>query len=134
VADRIHFYPQVHPGELLSRCAEHDVGLALEQPVSRNRLETVTNKIFFYLLAGLAVAATDTPGQRRVMSEVPDAGFLYSPGDHAALARGLQRWLDDPAALQRARAAALEAARTRWSWEIEREQLLRAVRRVLPLD
>lgn len=133
VAGRMHFYPQVHPSELLSRCAEHDVGLALEQPVRRNKLETVSNKIFFYLLAGLAVAASDTPGQRRIMSTVPDAGFSYAPGDHAALARGLQRWLDDPAELQRAKAAALEAARSRWSWEVEREILVAKVRQVLPI-
>jgi glycosyltransferase involved in cell wall biosynthesis len=133
VAGRTHFHPQVHPGDLLSRCAEHDIGLALEQPVRRNKLETVSNKIFFYLLAGLAVAASDTPGQRRIMSAVPDAGFSYAPGDHAALARGLQRWLDDPAELQRAKTAALEAARTRWSWEVEREILVAKVRQILPI-
>jgi glycosyltransferase involved in cell wall biosynthesis len=131
IAERMHFHPQVHPGELLSRCAEHDVGLALEQPVRRNKLETASNKIFFYLLAGVAVAASDTPGQTGVMRALPDAGFSYPPGDHAALALGLQRWIDDPAALQRAKAAALEAARTRWCWEVEREAWLARVRQVL---
>lgn len=133
VADRIYFHDQVHPSELLSRSAEHDIGFALEQPVSRNRLETVTNKIFFYLTAGLAVAATQTPGQARIVGALGEAALAYPPGDHVALARGLQRWLDDPSALQRAKAAALEAARTRWCWEIERERLLGAVCSVLPL-
>jgi glycosyltransferase involved in cell wall biosynthesis len=134
VASRVHFHEQVHPNELLSRSAEHDIGLALEQPVSRNRLETATNKIFFYLCAGLAVAATATPGQTRIVDQLDRAALSYPPGDHVALATGLQRWLDDPAALARAKTASLEAARTRWCWEIEREQLLACVRRVLPGD
>ncbi|HMI92418.1 MAG TPA: glycosyltransferase [Polyangiales bacterium] len=128
IAERVFFHEQVQPGELLSRTAEHDIGLALEQPVSRNRLLTVTNKIFFYLVAGLAVAATETPGQTPIMSQLADSGFSYPPGDHEQLARGLQRWLDDRPALQRTRAAALEAARTRFCWEIERDKLLAAVR------
>ena len=130
IAERVFFHDKVHPQELLSRASEHDVGLALEQPVSRNRMLTVTNKSFFYMLAGLAVVATDTPGQRSVMAQLPD-GFSYPPGDHHALAGGLQRWLDDPAALARARVAALEAARTRFHWELEREALLAVVRDAL---
>jgi glycosyltransferase involved in cell wall biosynthesis len=131
VAERVFFHEQVHPHELLSRSAEHDIGLALEQPVTRNHRLTVSNKMFFYLLAGLAVAATETTGQAAIMQQLSGAGFSYSPGDHAGLARGLQRWLDDRLELQRARAAALDAARTRFCWELERETLLAAVRSAL---
>lgn len=124
VADRVLFHPPVPPPELLSRTAEHDVGLALEQPVSRNRLQTCTNKIFFYLLAGLAVAATDTPGQRPILETMPEAGFLYLPGDYRALARQLQRFVENREQLSRARAAALAAARDCWNWERESGRLL----------
>ena len=99
VADRIYFHPPVPPNELLSRAAEHDVGLALEQPVNENRSLTIANKMFFYLLAGLAVAATDTLGQRPVIENCPDAGFLYSPGDYNSLAAGLQVLIDSPSIL-----------------------------------
>ena len=44
VEGQLIFHATVHPDELLARTAEHDIGLALEQPVSRNRLLTVTNK------------------------------------------------------------------------------------------
>jgi glycosyltransferase involved in cell wall biosynthesis len=110
--------------ELLSRTAEHDVGLALEQGHTINSALTVSNKLFLSLLAGLAVAVTDVPGQRDVMATCPDAGFLYPVGDWRALAAHLERWLRHPDDLRACRDAALNAARTRWNWELESGKLL----------
>ena len=131
VAERLYFQPIVHPDELLSRAAEHDVGLALEQPVNENKFLTVSNKLFLFFLAGLAVAVTDTTGQRGQMETCPAAGFLYPPGDYRALARELQKLLDEPELLRKRKAAALEAAQERWNWEIESQHLVRHVVSVL---
>jgi glycosyltransferase involved in cell wall biosynthesis len=127
VAEHIYFHPQVSPMELLSRTAEHDVGLALEPGHTVNYRLTVTNKLFLSLLAGLAVAVTDVPGQHDVMVTCSDAGVLYPPGDWRALAARLEGWLRRPEELQACRAAALAAARTRWNWERERGKLLVSV-------
>jgi glycosyltransferase involved in cell wall biosynthesis len=130
IADRVFLHPRVPPDELLSRTAEHDIGLALEQPVSRSRELSATNKLFFYLLAGLAVVATDLPGQRAILGQ-SDAGDLYRPGDDAALAQILTRLLDDRALLAARKEAALAAARGRWNWETEQRVLVGAVDRAL---
>ena len=124
ISERVHRWPPAPPGELVALAQHHDIGLALEQPVSRNRQVCVTNKLFTYLLAGLAVAATDTVGQRGILESVPDAGFLYPPGDVDALAAGLRRLLTAPGALERARSAARRAADERYCWEVERERLV----------
>jgi len=131
VAGKIVFHQTVPPIELLSRTSEHDVGLALEQNANENKNLTVANKVFFYLLAGLAVAATGTTGQRAILRSCPDAGFLYSPGDYQSLAAGLQRYINSPALLAAAKKAALQAARDRWNWEIESQQLVSLVRATL---
>jgi glycosyltransferase involved in cell wall biosynthesis len=131
VENRLFFHPAVQPDELLSRAAEHDVGLALEQSVSENRRRTVTNKLFLYFLAGLAVAATSTVGQSGVMATCPGVGFVYQPGDHHALRRGLQQLLDQPMLLEERKLAALRAAEERWNWEIESRTLIDLVQRTL---
>jgi len=133
IADRVFFHQRVPPTELLSRTVEHDIGLALEQPVSRNRELTVTNKLFFYLLAGLAVVATATPGQQGVLQQIPTAGDTYAPGDHLALASIIDRLLADEGLLSRRKEAALAAARARWNWETEQQPLVEAVRMALSL-
>lgn len=131
VKEKLYIHPPVPTAELLSRAAEHDVGLALEQPVSLNRMLTATNKIFFYLLAGLAIAATDTVGQKRVISSCPGAGFIYRPGDYRKLADNLHGLVTDEARLRSCKAASLEAARKRWNWEKESEGLVKSILNLL---
>jgi glycosyltransferase involved in cell wall biosynthesis len=130
MVDRVHFHPACPPRELLSRASEHDVGLALETSEAMNRCLTVTNKLFLYLTAGLAVAATDVPGQRGILETCPGAGVLHSPGDVRTLAGQLDRWSRDPAMLAGAKNAALDAARTRWNAETETSRLVAAVERL----
>lgn len=124
------FHAPCPPTALLSRAAEHDVGLALEPGLWLNHRLTVSNKLFLYLTAGLAVAATDLPGQRGIVEQSPGAAVLYSPGDVDGLAGHLQYWCANPGSLRSAKAAALEAARTRWNAERESVRLVAAVDRV----
>jgi glycosyltransferase involved in cell wall biosynthesis len=131
VDHRLFFHPQVHPDELLSRVAEHDVGLALEQDVSDNRLIAVTNKLLFYMLAGVAIVATGTPGQRGIAEQAGGALELYSRGDVAALSAQLQRFVDDPAHLAACKRRSLALAQTRFNAERELQKLLPLVARAL---
>lgn len=127
VAGSLFFHPQIAPDLLPAAAMEHDVGFAGEPPVNRSRELTISNKLFAYLSAGLAVAATDLPGQRLVLQTAPAAGFLYRPGDVETLASGLQGWLADPAELQNAQRSSLQAARTTWNWEHYAQKLVAAV-------
>jgi glycosyltransferase involved in cell wall biosynthesis len=128
---RIDVLPPRPPDEMLDACRSSDVGLATETGRPLNRQLCLTNKIFTYALAGLAVAVTDTRGQRPVAEDLGEGATIYRPGDAPALAAGLRRWADDPQALLRAKRACWEAARRRWHWEhvLERGALLDAVGR-----
>jgi glycosyltransferase involved in cell wall biosynthesis len=123
LASRVHLLPQALPTELLARAACHDIGLALEQPRTRNRELCVTNKLFTYLLAGLAVVATDTEGQQAVMEAAQGAGLTYPAGDADALGQRL-RALADPRSLDRARQRARDVAAARFNWELESRRLV----------
>jgi hypothetical protein len=111
--------------------AEYDVGLALEKAVSPNRDLCVTNKIFSYLLAGNAVAATSTTGQKTIMEKLGSAGFLYEPGNSEALARGLRVWHDDRSKLERARRTAWSLGTNAFNWDLEKKKLVQVVDSVL---
>jgi len=128
---RLTFHDLVPPDLLPGLIARHDIGLALETPLSRNRDLTITNKILQYLNAGLAVVATPTAGQREVLAHGPEAGVLLG-SDPAANARLLDELLSDRARLQARQRAARRLAETRYCWEHDRQVLLDLVNKALP--
>jgi glycosyltransferase involved in cell wall biosynthesis len=117
----------VPPAELIVRTAEHDIGLALEHPVCQNRRICVTNKLFTYLVAGIPFVATETPGQKPIVQDLPEAARGYAPGDVEALASAVESLLDAPSARQ----AALRAAKERYSWDMEKKKFLEVVSEIL---
>jgi glycosyltransferase involved in cell wall biosynthesis len=121
------------PDRMVDLCRGYHVGLALELSEPPNRAICLTNKAFTYILAGLAVVFSDTPGQRGLANDLGLGAFLYSPGDIEALAQALGVWAASPTKLLAARRAAWAAACRRWHWHHPEEEgaLLRAVREVL---
>lgn len=122
--DRLYFWPDVDPESLIPLAAGHDVGLAPELSQPPNHDVCIANKVFVYLTAGLAIAASDTRGQRSVLERVPDAGFLFSPGDAQALAAGVLRLLQNPDILVRMKTAAAAAARDQFAWSHDAARLV----------
>lgn len=131
VEKKLYFHSFIRPGELLFRAAEHDVGFALEWPVNRNRNISVSNKMFFYMLAGLAIAATGTAGQKQIMENNPQIGFLYKPGNYEELAAKLNELILSPGKLAACKEASLEAAEKTWNWERESKKLTENISKIL---
>lgn len=120
---RLKLHDPEPPDRMVELCAPYDVGLALEQAHVPNRALCLSNKPLTYLLAGLAIAFTDTPGQRPLATAIgPELTLTYSPGDIDTLAAGLVRWARDPATLAAARAASWKAAQRRWHWDHPQER------------
>ena len=122
------------PDTMVDVARPHDVGLALEHGTPLNRALCLTNKVFTYMLAGLAIAGFDTPGQHDLGVDIGRGAVLVAPGDVDALARAFARWHGDPAALDCSRRTAWAAASRRWHWEHEAERgtLYRLIEEALP--
>jgi glycosyltransferase involved in cell wall biosynthesis len=129
VRGRIVVQPIPQPKDVAAAMASFDVGLSLDLNDCANRSLTICNKVFEYLQAGLVAGMTDTPGQREVIDDAPRAGFVYPPGDDAALATRLRPYVDDRRALVEAQMAAWAAGRTRYNWDHDREVFLAAFER-----
>jgi glycosyltransferase involved in cell wall biosynthesis len=121
---RIVLHPTVHNSELLPRIASHDIGLALESGATRGRDLTVAKKTFHYMLAGLAVIASDTTGHEEIAESTLGAIKLVPPDNPVALAAAIDAWLAFPEHLKLARQAAVRATKEIYCWERVREQLL----------
>ena len=129
--DRIVSHAPAPPDDMVRLAAEYDIGLALEQPVDRNKLVCLSNKLFVYLLAGNAVAATNVGAQQSLIAEVGAAGWCYVPGDISSLAGRLHKWSLDRRSLEAARRRAWEWGEQRYNWDIEQRAFLDAVKGAL---
>jgi glycosyltransferase involved in cell wall biosynthesis len=114
--------PPGSPDEMTRLSRDCDAGLSLEQPVSANRLLCLTNKALTYLLSGLALVFTDTPGHRLLIEDLDGDAVVVPTRDSSALASGLDRLARDRGFLDRCRRRSWEAARRRWHWEHPEER------------
>jgi hypothetical protein len=129
----IRHEPPASPDAMVDLARGYDVGLSIELPVCVNRTLCLPNKTFTYILAGLAVVVSDTPGQHALGVDLGAAAALVAPTDVDAFAAVLARWARDPSQLMGARQAAWQAATRRWHWEhaLERGRLQELVREAI---
>jgi glycosyltransferase involved in cell wall biosynthesis len=123
---RLTVHGLVENEELLSRIAEHDIGYAgeLTDPPSRNL--TITNKLFQYLQAGVAVVASDTRGQQEAAHAAEGAVFLFRSDQTNELKTTLSQLLQNPEKSRNYKKVAWTAG-GRLSWEPESQKLVTGV-------
>jgi glycosyltransferase involved in cell wall biosynthesis len=129
--ERIFVHGLVSNDDLLSRIAEHDIGFAGEMKYCRNKDLTASNKILHYLLAGLAVVASDTVGQREISQQAGEAVRLYPSGNPPALAAQINALLASSDELLSAKSTALAAAERTFCWERQAPVLLASIENAL---
>lgn len=128
---RVCIEPTVPPEQLSCVVAKCDIGLAPDPPSCGNKVLTIANKIFQYLQCGLSVAASDTAGQREILTAFPRGGCLYSSGDASSLAGILNFWLNDPFRLKASKQAIASEANQQFAYERQAKILLHSVNRGL---
>jgi glycosyltransferase involved in cell wall biosynthesis len=142
LVDRLVVAPPVSGPRRLIEEAQKDqaeVGLALHAPLPGNYALATPSKIYEYQMAGLAVCATSTPGNRLILSE--DAGEFFPFGDVEKLTGLLARLAHDRNRLRAMRTQARARAQREFAWETEQQKLLtayetleRQARRAKPLS
>ena len=119
---------------MIDACRPFDIGLSLETGAIPNTRVLLSNKVFTYLLAGLATIYSDTPAQHAFCDGLGDGQPICALDDTAALAKILKTWDADRASLLAAQRDAWQWAKRRWHWEHEDERgaLLRLFDEHLP--
>ena len=122
--NRIIWIDTVEPDSIFIIASKMDVGLALETKTIFNRNICLTNKIFTYMNSGLAVIASDTDAQKRIINEYPGFGKLYTENNHEELADTIHYWDINRGELNVSKKKSSELARTVFNWEMEQDKFL----------
>lgn len=122
VRKNVVFHPMPMPGEVMKTMAQFDVGIAMDDTRCRNLSLTICNKFFLYMQAGLAVAASNLPGQKSIFDEHPEIGFCIDPSDERTFTEHVRSYCENPRELLAAKQRAWERAASQYNWD--RESLL----------
>ncbi|MGH2785056.1 MAG: glycosyltransferase family 4 protein [Actinomycetota bacterium] len=128
MTERVTFLGAVDPDDVIAVAAGGDVGLAPYLPVGLNNVLAAPNKLYEYLHAGLAVAASDLPDIRRIVED-NDVGELFEAADPSSIAAAVRRATAFPDRLRRLRENAAAAAGL-FTWEAQAQVLLEVYERL----
>ena len=115
----------IDPDRLVEAAAPFHVGLVINRPVTRNDELVLPNKLFEYLMAGLAVVVPRLPGLAPLV-EGERIGLTYEPGRPELLGAALTELARDPERLAEMRARARRLALERFNAESQLPALLEA--------
>lgn len=126
LAHKVTFLPPLPMQKLVAEAAPFDVGVGAFQDVNLSIRYCLPNKIFEYLMAGLALAVSDLPELRRVVDDYR-VGVTFNPADPTDIAHQINTLLANPDRLQAMQSRALQAARDEFNFAVEGEKLTRLV-------
>jgi glycosyltransferase involved in cell wall biosynthesis len=127
LSNRLEILPRAEPTEMVRLAAKHDIMLGTQPGTELFNQMAIGNKVFTGMMAGLALALSDTIAHRELLASAPGCGFLFPDGDVESLALNLDRLLSDHDRLQEMKLASWQLAETRFNWEMESQTLLRTI-------
>jgi glycosyltransferase involved in cell wall biosynthesis len=129
VRDRLAFVDYVPHRDVPALLRDADVGVVPYRNIGLNHFLSSPSKLFHFIAAGLPVAASELPFLVQVVRD-EGLGEVFDPERPESIAAAIGRILADPEPY-RARVA---AARTKYSWETERERFLEIYRSLPPRE
>ena len=129
--DRVFMAGSVAQAELHEWTASADLGVLILDPINESKRLSLANKIFEYMAAGVPILTTDLPENRRIVEQC-DCGWLIPEREPAAIAGHVRRILEDPDEMKRRGRNGRHWFEERYNWEIESQQVVDVVERLLP--
>ena len=97
-------------------------GLVVYHPLP-NQVESLPQKLFEYMGAGIPVIASDFPLWRRLVTD-PGCGILVEPGNPGAIARAIEHVLANPAEAEEMGRRGQSAVLDRYNWDLQAKKLV----------
>jgi hypothetical protein len=130
LSERLEILPRAEPTEMVRLAAEHDIMLGTQPGTELFNQLAIGNKVFTGMMAGLALALSDTIAHRELLAESAGCGFLFRDGDIPGLTLQLESLLKDRATLQEMKTNCWRLAKNKFNWEEESKVLLQTLERI----
>lgn len=121
INDRVFVKNAVDPIELIDYTSSADIGLQLLQNINLNHYSTISNKIFEYMAAGLAIIASDFPEIRKIINYY-HLGIVVNPASKEDIKSAILELISNKKMLMTMKGNSLKAAQEN-TWEKEEKKL-----------
>ena len=119
---KVHFLKPVKMTDIVKSLNAFDIGVIPYKPVSLNNQLSTPNKLFEYLMSGLAVAASDMPELRKIIM-TNQVGCVFNPLEPRDIAEKLNSMIVTKE-LSGMKKKALRCAKKTYNWERQSKNLL----------
>jgi glycogen synthase len=120
----VAFFDPVPFDVLMRYTAAADVGVIPLIGACLSYVTAAPNKLFEYMMVGIALAATDLPDMARVVDETGCGVLIADATDPTSIAEAVRRLIDDPALMSAAGEKGRAAALARYNWSVEAPKML----------
>lgn len=128
---KLHFHPPVPPGRLFRYCCKFDIGLASEPGHCTNNDAALSNKLFTYIQAGLAVLLSDTKAQKTFYDQYPQIGICYKKDCAVDLGQAIQYYIDNDVELRHTKRANFLLGQHTLNWDRESQHFINKIRQTI---
>jgi len=122
LADKVIFINPVDMKDLVISLNEYDIGIVPYQPVTLNHKYATGLKIFEYMMAGCAVAASDLPELSKIVTECNN-GVLMNPYSPEDIGMKLNQLIDDKNFLELCKKNSQRCSNLVYNWDIQAKKL-----------
>lgn len=126
----IQFLGRLAPSDVARELSRHQIGVSPKRLDAATEMGVSPFKLAEYHGAGLAVVASDVPGQRDMIA-ASRGGCLVPPGDARALALAIRNLQSDPARMTSKQANARAYAERALTWRAQRKVVIDAIAAVV---
>lgn len=121
--EKVIFLEPVEMTKMVDSLEGFDIGIVPYKPVSLNNKLASPNKIFEYMMAGLPIAASDSPELRKIVTK-NNVGVLFDPSDPKDIADKINYLVENDKTLKEMRDNALRVAKSEYNWEVQSKKLI----------
>lgn len=125
---KVKFLSPVPMNNLIQSAQTADIGIIAYIPTNINNYLCLPNKLFEYMMAGLALAVSDSPELKKII-QCQDNGIVFNPRKPKDIANKLNKLIDNQEKLKSMKANSLKAAQF-YTWENEEKKLIKIYRKL----
>lgn len=125
----INSLPMVAPEKVVKVVSDYDIGILPFVNCSQSVYHSLPNKLFEYMMGGLAIASADLPEIHRIVQENQN-GVLFNSQDSKDIIKKIKYLSNHPKVLAQYKKNSLKAAK-KYCWENQEKKLLGLYEKVL---